>query len=142
MSAAAQKGVFPCVFANRVGVRQVIANWQAVFMARKGHSLPSSPSLYLSLSLSASSSNSRLLRHQLELLFTGSNTNKNNNSSKTLNCLKCCSNVAHHVYATQRSMAKLISFGGIVIAAATGQLVKTRPQDLGNSSALATCIFT
>lgn len=51
MSAAAQKGVFPCVFANRVGVRQVIANWQAVFMARKGHSLSSSPSLSLPVPL-------------------------------------------------------------------------------------------
>lgn len=75
MSASAQKGVFPCVFANRAGVGQVIANWQAVFMARKGHSLSLSISPFLSLS--AGTSNSRLLRHQLELLFTGNNNSKN-----------------------------------------------------------------
>lgn len=77
MSAAAQKGVFPCVFANRAGVGQVIANWQAVFMARKGHSLPLPLPLSPCLFLSAGTSNSRLLRHQLELLFTGNNNSKN-----------------------------------------------------------------
>lgn len=66
MSAAAQKGVFPCVFANRLGVRQVIANWQAVFMARKGHSLSSSPSFSLFLSLP--------LRWQQQFSFAAAST--------------------------------------------------------------------